>query len=118
NFRCAYARARDFEPASHDAAASVYAKHASGAAPEPRDYTTLQDYLFPAVAAEARQLRVWGHTHTGSCCGEFFDDRGADPMLLDSVLNDPALRKTQFVLLHGGVPFERPNATLIAKTNV
>ena len=39
-------------------------------------------------------------------------------MLLDSVLNNPTLRKTQFVLLHGGVPFDRHNTTLIVKPNV
>jgi predicted TIM-barrel fold metal-dependent hydrolase len=39
-------------------------------------------------------------------------------MLLDSVLNDPALRRTAFVLLHGGVPFDRHNMTLIVKPNV
>jgi predicted TIM-barrel fold metal-dependent hydrolase len=39
-------------------------------------------------------------------------------MLLDSVLNDPALRKTNFVLLHGGAPFDRHNAVLIVKPNV
>ena len=117
-FEVAYLRSLDFEPASHDAAAAVYAKHIAGTAPEPRDYTTLQDYLFRAVAAEAGRLGLVVHIHTGSGCGEFFDDRGADPMLLDSVLNDPALRNTQFVLLHGGVPFDRHNTTLIVKPNV
>ena len=39
-------------------------------------------------------------------------------MLLDSVLNDPALRKTRFVLLHGGGPFDRHNTALIVKPNV
>jgi hypothetical protein len=88
-FEVAYLRSLDFEPASHDAAAAVYAKHVAGSTPEPRDYTTLQDYLFRAVAAEAGRLGLVVHIHTGSGCGEFFDDRGADPMLLDSVLNDP-----------------------------
>jgi hypothetical protein len=92
-FEVAYLRSLDFEPASHDAAAAVYAKHVAGTAPEPRDYTTLQDYLFRAIAAEAGRLGLVVHIHTGSGCGGFFDDRGADPMLLDSVLNDPALRK-------------------------
>ena len=117
-FEVAYLRSLDFEPASHDAAAAVYAKHVAGTAPEPHDYATLQDYLFRAVAAEAGRLGLVVHIHTGSGCGEFFDDRGADPMLLDSVLNDPALRKTEFVLLHGGVPFDRHNTTLIVKPNV
>jgi predicted TIM-barrel fold metal-dependent hydrolase len=32
--------------------------------------------------------------------------------------NDPGLRTTRFVLLHGGSPFERHNTSLIAKPNV
>jgi predicted TIM-barrel fold metal-dependent hydrolase len=38
-------------------------------------------------------------------------------MLLDAVLNDASLRKTNFVLLHGGSPFERHNTPLILKPN-
>lgn len=116
-FEVAYLRSLDFEPASHDQAADVYAKHVAGRPPAPGDYTALQDYLFRAVAAEAGRLGLVVHIHTGSGCGEFFDDRGSDPMLLDSVLNDPSLRRTQFVLLHGGVPFDRHNTTLIVKPN-
>jgi predicted TIM-barrel fold metal-dependent hydrolase len=39
-------------------------------------------------------------------------------MLLDAMLNDVSLRKTSFVLLHGGSPFERHNVPLIVKPNV
>ena len=39
-------------------------------------------------------------------------------MRLSSVLNDPALRRTVFVLLHGGSPTERTAAALIVKPNV
>ena len=117
-FEIAYLRSLDFEPASPEAASSVYAKYVAGGTPGRTEYTELQDYLFRVVAAEAGRLGLVVHIHTGSGCGEYFDDRGADPMLLDSVLNDPVLRKTQFVLLHGGVPFDRHNTTLIVKPNV
>ena len=40
--------------------------------------------------------------HTGSGCGGSFDTRGSDPLLLETLLNDPTLRSTTFVLLHGG----------------
>ena len=55
--------------------------------------------------------------HTGSGCGTYFDDRGSDPLLLDSVLNDPDLRRTRFVLLHGGSPFDRHITPLLLKPN-
>ena len=44
---------------------------------------------------------------------------GANPALLDSVLNDPSLRKTNFVLLHGGAgPFTKYTDYLLMKPNV
>jgi predicted TIM-barrel fold metal-dependent hydrolase len=58
------------------------------------------------------------HFHTGSGCGEFFDDAGADAMLLSPMLNDAELRKTNFVLLHGNQPRERSVSALILKPNV
>ena len=39
-------------------------------------------------------------------------------MLLEKVFNDPTLRGTKFVLLHGGSPFERHIIALITKPNV
>ncbi len=39
-------------------------------------------------------------------------------MLLEPLFNDPSLRKTKFVLLHGGWPFAREAAAMILKPNV
>ena len=38
-------------------------------------------------------------------------------MLLEPLLNDPSLRKTNFVLLHGGWPFSRQLTGLLTKPN-
>ncbi len=44
---------------------------------------------------------------------------GSNPALLESVLNDPSLRKTNFVLLHGGAgPFTKYVNYLLMKPNV
>ncbi len=43
---------------------------------------------------------------------------GADPLLLESVVDDPALRKTIFVIVHGGWPFTKETAFLFTKPNV
>jgi predicted TIM-barrel fold metal-dependent hydrolase len=42
---------------------------------------------------------------------------GVNPLLLESVLNDPDLRKTKFVMLHGGWPFTREIGALLTKPN-
>lgn len=117
-FEAAYLRPLDFAPASKDEAARVYAKYAAGGNATAAEYKTLQDFLFKQIALEAGRLGLAVHFHTGTGCGEFFDDSGADPMLLSQMLNDPDLRKTNFVLLHGNPPRERNVSVLILKPNV
>lgn len=118
-FEVAYLRSLDFQPASRERAAKVLAQYAwCKSAPPESDYRVLQDFLFRYIAKKAGELGLAIHIHTGAGCGEFFDDRGSDPMLLTSVLNDPDLRRTNFVLLHGGSPFTGHNTSLIMKPNV
>jgi predicted TIM-barrel fold metal-dependent hydrolase len=117
-FEAAYLRPLDFAPAPKDEATRVYAKYAAGGLATPAEYKTLQDFLFKEIALEAGRLGLAVHFHTGSGCGDFFDDAGADAMLLSPVLNDPDLRKTNFVLLHANPPRERNVSMLIVKPNV
>jgi predicted TIM-barrel fold metal-dependent hydrolase len=49
--------------------------------------------------------------------GSYFDVRGANPLLLEPVLNDPELRKTKFVMVHGGWPFIHEITPLLEKPN-
>jgi len=119
-FEAAYLRALDFAPASHDAAASVYARHIgrSASAAAKAEYKPLQDYLFHVIASEAGRLGMAVHIHTGAGCGGYFQLGGANPTLLESDLDDPSLRKTNFVLLHAGWPFTREVAFMMGKPNV
>jgi predicted TIM-barrel fold metal-dependent hydrolase len=57
------------------------------------------------------------HIHTMAGAGGYFHVAGANPLLLESVLNDPDLRKTNFVMLHGGWPFTREIGALLSKPN-
>ena len=118
-FEAAYLRSLDFEPAAERDAAAIYAKYANGGSPSRSDYTRLQDYLFRYVAAEAGRIGLPVHIHTGEGCGGYFYLAGANPMLLESVLNDAKLRKTTFVLLHGGAgPYSREISYFLMKPNV
>jgi predicted TIM-barrel fold metal-dependent hydrolase len=117
-FEAAYLRALDFDDASQSEAARVYARHARGTEPGAADYKTLQDFLFRYVAREAGRLGLAIHIHTGGGCGNFFSLRGSNPALLEPALNDPTLRKTTFVLVHGGEPFTQQAAFLLSKPNV
>jgi len=117
-FEAAYLRRLDFAPVPREEAARIYAKYVVAGNPTPTEYKSLQDYLFKQIALEAGRLGMAVHIHTGSGCGEFFDDSGADAMLLSQMFNDPDLRKTNFVVLHGNPPKERTVSALILKPNV
>jgi uncharacterized protein len=118
-FEVAYLRSLDFEPAAKQRAAGIYARWIGDGAPTGADYTTLQNYLFRYIAARAGRFGMPVHIHTGYGCGGYFQLAGANPLLLESVLDDPALRKTNFVLLHGGAgPYTKAVADLLMKPNV
>jgi predicted TIM-barrel fold metal-dependent hydrolase len=118
-FEAAYLRSLDFEPAAQQEAAAIYAKYVRNGMPPKESYTRLQDYLFRYIATEAGRLGLPVHIHTGAGCGGYFYLGGSNPLLLDSVLNDARLRKTTFVLLHGGAgPFTREISFLLMKPNV
>ncbi len=89
---------------------------AGGVAPD-AEYKLLQDYLFRFVAAECGRLGMAVHLHTMAGAGGYFDVGGANPLHLESVLNDPSLRRTNFVMVHGGWPFTREITPLLEKPN-
>ena len=119
-FEAAYLRSLDFGPAEPlQSVQQVYAHFIKGDVPLPHDYTRLQNFLFRYIAREAGRLGLPVHIHTGGGCGTYFMLMGSNPALLESVLNDPSLRKTNFVLLHGGAgPFTKYVNYLLMKPNV
>ncbi|MGH9709785.1 MAG: amidohydrolase family protein, partial [Candidatus Acidiferrales bacterium] len=118
-FEAAYLRSLDFKRPDPSAARKIYARYIAGGAPDKAEYYKLQDYIFHYIVIEAGRLGMPVHIHTGFGCGGYFALRGADPFLLEDVLNDPALRGAKFVLLHGGAgPFSKSVAALLMKPNV
>jgi len=126
-FEAAYLRPLDFEPeatrlpAAEDEreAAAVYAANVHGGQPSAAKYLRLQNYLFRYIAREAGRLGMPVHIHTGGGCGGYFDLTGSNPLLLETVFNDPQLRKTTFVMLHGGMgAYSRQLSPLLMKPNV
>jgi uncharacterized protein len=124
-FEAAYLRTLDFGPipvdqAAADAeAAQIYAWHIQGGVPSKSKYIKLQDYLMRAIAREAGRLGLPVHFHTGGGCGSYFMLSGSNPANLESLLNDASLRKTNFVLVHGGAgAFTKYTSYLLMKPNV
>ncbi len=107
-FEAAYLRSLEFDKVEEVAASNVY-RGGSG------DYKQLQDYLFRYIAAECGRLGMAVHLHTMAGAGSYFHVAGANPLLLESVLNDPDLRKTKIVMVHGGWPFNHEITALLEK---
>jgi predicted TIM-barrel fold metal-dependent hydrolase len=116
-FEAAYLRSLAFDKVERNAADAIYARYVAKGAPAEAEYKPLQDFLFRYVAAECGRLGMAVHLHTNAGAGGYFHVSGANPLLLESVLNDLDLRKTKFVLLHGGWPFTREITALLTKPN-
>jgi uncharacterized protein len=117
-FEIAYLRALDLGNPDESEASRVYDRWVKGGEPPPADYKNLQDFLFRYISREAGRLAVAIHIHVFDGGGGSYVQSGSNPVLLDSVFNDPSLRKTNFVIVHGGYPFTRSVAGLFSKPNV
>jgi len=118
-FEAAYLRRLNFTRGDRAAATQAYARYVAGGVPSAAEYTALQDFVFHHIAAEAGRLGLPVHIHTGYGCGGYFELAGANPLMLEPVLDDATLRGTKFVLLHGGAgPYSQSIAALLMKPNV
>lgn len=122
-FEAAYLRPLNFGPqtSTEDAAMAreIYGHYVKGGVASRGDVLQVQNFLFRTIAKEAGRLGLAVHIHTGQGCGNYFDLAGARPTELESILDDPSLRTTNFVLLHGGAgPYTHEVAVLLSKPNV
>jgi len=114
----AYLRSLNFGRGSEDEATGTYDRNVRGGDATSAEYRRLQDYLFHYLAQEAGRLGLAIHIHSAPGCGDYFLQRGANPSLLETAFNDPSLRKTNFVIIHGGMPYTKVTAALLQKPNV
>ena len=117
-FEAAYLRSLDFEKAELQQASEVYAHYVHGGEPSHEKYKLLQDFIFYYIALEAGRLGIAVHIHSYPGAGNYFVAAGCDPLLLESVFNDPGLRNTKFVLIHGGGTFSKHTSAMLWKPNV
>lgn len=124
-FEAAYLRTLDFGPIPldqkqyFDEAQQIYSRFAKGGVPAKPEYLKVQNYLMRYMAREAGRLGLPLHFHTGFGCGTYFMLEDANPVLLESLANDASLRKTTFVVLHGGAgAFPMYAAYMLSRPNV
>jgi len=69
------------------------------------EYKKLQDFLFRYIAAECGRLRMASISTPRPVPAGISTLVALIRCYSKSVLNDPTLRRTTFVMLHGGWPF-------------
>ena len=117
-FELAYLRSFEIGNPTRAEADRIYARWSRQPHPDSAEYKVLEDYLFRYIARECGRLGLVVHLHTMAGAGGYFDIAGGNPLLLEPLFDDPALRHTRFVLLHGGWPFVREAGALLQKPNV
>ncbi len=117
-FEFAYLRDLQISHPPRESAERVYSIYAQSSEPTADDYKLLQDFLFRYICLQAGQLGLPIHIHSSIGAGSYFQTSNANPIPLQSLFNDPALRRTKFVMLHGAWPYAREAAALILKPNV
>lgn len=117
-FEAAYLRQLDFDTPDAALARRVYARYISGGTPTHAEYKGLEDYLFRVITREAGRLGMSVQIHTTEGFGGFYATHGSAPHLMESAFNDPTLRGTNFVIVHGGWPLVGETQSLLAKPNV
>jgi hypothetical protein len=117
-YEAAYLRKLDFDNPDEAKARLTYARYVRGGEPPAADYKALQDFLFFYIAREAGRLGLAVHIHCIEGAGGFYRQTGSNPLLLETAFNDLSLRKTNFVVVHGGYPFTKEMGSLMSKPNV
>jgi predicted TIM-barrel fold metal-dependent hydrolase len=118
-FEVGYLRSFAFgDPSENDAARVYAAAISSHRPPRDEDYKTLEDFLFRYIAQECGRLGLPVLLHGMAGAGGYYDVAGSNPLLLEPVFDDPRLRLTKFVILHGGWPFVQEIGALLQKPNV
>jgi uncharacterized protein len=117
-FEIAYFRTLHFEDPPESAAASIYNRYNAGGKPSVPDRAMFEDFMFRYLLREAGRLHLAAQIHTAVGTGDFFSVTGGNVLNLENVLRDPRYSNVNFVLLHGGYPFQDQAIWLTARENV
>lgn len=117
-FEAAYFRTLYFSDPPREQAEAIYSKYHSGGVPAAEDYRVFQDYIFRVMVDQSGKLKIPMHFHTAVGIGDYFSLRQGNVLNLENVLRDVRYKNTNFVLVHGGWPYEREAALLTAVKNV
>lgn len=115
-FEAAYLRSLEFLDPTERLAANMYETKTRALSPEV--YKILQDYLFHVIVREAGRLNEAVQIHTLEDFGGYYHASTSTPFALEPIFNDSTLRKTNFIIVHGGWPFYQQTEAMLGKPNV
>jgi hypothetical protein len=114
----AYLRSFDVGNPSRADVERTYGAFARSGGAGDQEYKALQDFVFRHMARECGRLGLPLHLHSCAGVGRYYDIPGANPTLLTPVITDPAMKKTLFVLVHGGWPYIQETTAMLMIPNV
>ncbi len=117
-FEIAYFRTLHFDDPPQSEAAAIYDKYHAGGKPTAGEHAVLEDFLFRYLLREAGRLHLAVQIHTAVGIGDYFSLTKGNILNLENVLRDPRYSNVNFVLLHGGYPFQEQAIWLAARENV
>jgi hypothetical protein len=117
-FEIAYFRSLHFEDPPEAQAAGIYNRYHAGGKPSAAEHAAFEDFMFRYLLREAGRLHLAMQIHTAVGTGDFFSLTGGNVLNLENVLRDPRYNNVNFVLLHGGYPFQEQAIWLGARENV
>lgn len=117
-FEAAYFRSLYFSDPPKSRAETIYAKYHAGQVASEEEYRIFQDYIFRVLIDQAGKLKLPVHFHSAVGIGDYFSLRQGHPLNLENVLRDPRYKNVNFVLIHGGYPYQLEMIWLTAAKNV
>ena len=117
-FEIAYFRTLHFDDPPQAEAARIYDRYHAGGKPSAAEHKVFEDYMFRYLLREAGRLHLAVQIHTAVGTGDYYSVTGGNVLNLENVLRDPRYSNVNFVLLHGGYPFQDQAIWLTARENV
>jgi hypothetical protein len=117
-FEIAYFRTLHFDDPTQADAAKIYDRYHAGGKPSAAEHTVFEDFMFRYLLREAGRLHLAVQIHTAVGTGDFFSVTGGNVLNLENVLRGPRYSNVNFVLLHGGYPFQDQAIWLTARENI
>ncbi len=117
-FASAYIRTLWFDDVDADEAAAIFGEARKANLTDKDKYKRIQDFIARYICAQAAELDLPVHFHTGFGYVATLRNLDSSPLNLESIFSDMRFKKTRFVMLHAGYPWGPLIEPMLEKKNV